>query len=221
MSLDLLWGHVSQGTRGPLCVCTERGGAVSDGGYAKIREQHLLVLPDQYILRLDIAMDKFLFMRILQGCCHLLHIEIEHAHNRRMRKGSNGFGFLLEVLGLLTAQMSMQHLDGRLLLEPHMLSEVDLSIATLSQQADQAVVTKLLSNMVCHLWPPPITFEAQMKLQVYLLCSSKNTCIVEDISRQVKQIFRLNGVMGIKMLSAAKHDSGVPLLLLVFLILSP
>src|SRR5439155_21344720 len=136
MSLDLRGGHVSQGTRGPLCARTERGGAVSDGGYTKIREQHLLVLPDQYILRLDIAMDKLLFMRILQGCCHLLHkgddlregyqlpfgialsqgaiggiihhqkgdtllnIEIEHTHNRGMRKGSNGFGFLLEVLGL-------------------------------------------------------------------------------------------------------------------------
>ena len=52
----------------PLCTNIERGRAMGDGGDAKIREQHFLVLPDQHILRLDIAMDKLLVMRILQGC---------------------------------------------------------------------------------------------------------------------------------------------------------
>src|SRR5260370_34876288 len=49
--------------------------------------------------------------------------------------------------------MSMQHLDGRLQLEPHMLTKVHFRIAALSQQADQPIVAKLLSNAVCHrLW---------------------------------------------------------------------
>ena len=67
-----------------------------------------------------------------------------------MSQCSDGLGFLLEVLRLNTVQMRMQHLDGRLLIEPHVLSEVDLGIATLSQQADQPVIAKLLSKSVCH-----------------------------------------------------------------------
>ena len=46
---------------------------MGDRGNAKIREQHFLVLSDQHILRLDIAVDELLFMRVLQGGCHLLH----------------------------------------------------------------------------------------------------------------------------------------------------
>jgi hypothetical protein len=48
----------------------------------------------------------------------------------------------------------MQHLDGRLLIETYMLAELDLGIATLSQQADESVVAKLLSKSVCHLGSP-------------------------------------------------------------------
>jgi hypothetical protein len=44
----------------------------------------------------------------------------------------------------------MQHLDGGLLLEAHMLPKVDLGVAALSQQADQSVVAELLSKPVCH-----------------------------------------------------------------------
>jgi hypothetical protein len=96
----------------------------------------------------------------------ILYIIIEDTHDAWMHERGNGLRFLLEVLGLLLGQMGMQYLDGRLLVEPHMLSEVDLSIATLSQQADQSVVAKLLPKSVCHLRPPHIMFEARMKLQV-------------------------------------------------------
>jgi len=80
-----------------------------------------------------------------------------------MHERGNGLRFLLEVLGLLVGQMSMQHLNRRSLVEPYMLSEVDLSVATLSQQADQPVVAQLLSKSVCHPRPPHFTFEARMK----------------------------------------------------------
>src|SRR6516225_8607629 len=49
-------------------------------------------------------------------------------------------GYRLEVLGFLLTQMGMQHLDSRLLLEAHMLAQVDFGVATLSQQVDQPVV---------------------------------------------------------------------------------
>ena len=57
----------------------------------------------------------------------------------------------LEMLRLLPPQMGMQHLDGRLLIKAHMLTQVDFSIATLSQQAGQPVVAQLLSKSVGHL----------------------------------------------------------------------
>jgi hypothetical protein len=83
-----------------------------------------------------------------------------------MHERGNGLRFLLEVLRLLLSQMGMQYLDSRLLIEPHMLSEVDLGIATLSQQADQPIIAKLLSNAICHLRPPHFTFEVPMRLRV-------------------------------------------------------
>jgi hypothetical protein len=85
-----------------------------------------------------------------------------------MYERSNGLRFLLEVLSLLFSQMRVQHLDGCLLVEPYMLPEVDFSVATLSQQADQPVVAQLLSKSVSHLWPPHFTFESRMKLQIDL-----------------------------------------------------
>src|SRR5260370_28775013 len=63
----------------------------------------------------------------------LLHIVIEDPHDARMDECGDGLGFLLEVLRLQLAQMRMQHFDGRLLVEPHGLSQVDLGIAPLTQ----------------------------------------------------------------------------------------
>ena len=64
------------------------------------------------------------------------------------------------------AQMLMEHLYSCLLVESHVLAQVDFSVATLSQQADQPVVAKLLSKSVRHLQSLHFTFEARMKLQV-------------------------------------------------------
>ncbi len=47
VSLDLLRGHIGERAGCPLCTHIERGGAMGDGGNAKIGEQHLLVLPDR------------------------------------------------------------------------------------------------------------------------------------------------------------------------------
>ncbi len=86
----------------------------------------------------------------------VLHIEIEDAHDGGMSQLGDGLGFVLEVLGLLAAQVDMQHLDGRLLIEAHVLPEVDLGIAALPQQGDQAIVAELLSDAVGHAAPPRV-----------------------------------------------------------------
>jgi hypothetical protein len=78
----------------------------------------------------------------------------------------NGLGFLLEMFGLATGQVGMQHLNGCLQFKPYMLSQVDLSIATLSQQADQLVIAELLSKAICHYWPPDVQYEATIEVKV-------------------------------------------------------
>src|SRR5438552_2910535 len=114
---------------------------MSNGGNAKVREQHFLAPSQQHILRLDIAVDDLVFVRILQGVGHLLdrrdddrerdqaafgiatpqrpiggiihdekrhaflYIVIEDAYDSRMHERSDSLSFLLEMLGLNTAQM--------------------------------------------------------------------------------------------------------------------
>src|SRR5215471_14646080 len=79
-----------------------------------------------------------------------LHIEIEDVHNAWMDECGNDVRFLLEVFSLLLAQMLMEHFYSCLLVESHVLAQVDISEATLSQQADQPVVAKLLTDTVDH-----------------------------------------------------------------------
>ena len=57
-----------------------------DGGNAKVREQHLLAPTQQHILRLDIAVDEFLLVGILQGISYLL--------DRQRRSPGEGPGYL-------------------------------------------------------------------------------------------------------------------------------
>ena len=73
-----------------------------------------------------------------------------------MHEGGNRLGFLLEMLSFLLCEVGMQHLDGRLLVEPHMLAEVDLGVATLAQQADEPVIAKLSSDAVGHAATPAV-----------------------------------------------------------------
>src|SRR6266704_801312 len=80
----------------------------------------------------------------------VLHIIIQDAHNRGMHQLRNRLGFLGEVRRLLVGQVGVQHLDRRLQRESHMLPEIHLGKAALSQRSDQPVVTKLLANSICH-----------------------------------------------------------------------
>ena len=61
----------------------------------------------------------------------VLHIVIEDAHNGRMGQLRDGLRFLGEMLGLLAGQVGMQHLDGRLQVQPHMLAQIHLGKAAL------------------------------------------------------------------------------------------
>src|SRR6266849_7006225 len=216
--LNLLGGHIGKGAHGSFY--TERASTMGDCGQAKVTEQHLLAPSQQHILRLDIAMNEFLLVGILQGSrclldkrddlgkrndlalgiapaqgamggiIHhqkghaLLHIKIEDAHNSGMSQRRDGLGFMQEVLGLLATQVGVEHLDGRLLLESHVLAQIYLRIAAFPQQSDQPIVAELLSKTICHLWPPAVQYEARTYFQIDR--SGKNTCIVEETSVHVK-----------------------------------
>src|SRR5215470_15705291 len=84
----------------------------------------------------------------------ILHIEIEDVHNAWMDECGNDVRFLLEVSSLLLAQMLMEHFYSCLLVESHVLAQVDFSVATLSEHFDQTVVAKLLTDTVDHSRPP-------------------------------------------------------------------
>ena len=51
---------------------------MGDGGNAKIRQQHLLSPTQQHIFWLDIAVNKFLLVRLLQSISHLLDGRDDH-----------------------------------------------------------------------------------------------------------------------------------------------
>src|SRR6266436_2569568 len=89
-----------------------------------------------------------------------------------MNQRRNRLSFLLEMLGFLIGQMGMEHLDGRLQIEPHMLAQVHLGVAALSQQGYEPVVAKLLSHAVCHVWPPVLPQEARLSFQANRSCCS-------------------------------------------------
>ncbi len=72
MALQLLRGHI--GERAGCLLEKLRAGAGGHEGQAKIREPNLLVGSEQQILRLEVAVNQFLLMDILQGRSHLLDV---------------------------------------------------------------------------------------------------------------------------------------------------
>ena len=70
MGPDLLWSHVCDGPRHILGALIAR--TLGHDGDAKVREQQLIVLPHEHVLRFDVAMDEALVVGILQGIGHLL-----------------------------------------------------------------------------------------------------------------------------------------------------
>ena len=58
--------------------------------------------------------------------------------------------FVEKVILVAGCESGMYYLDGCLRFEVHMLALVDISEATLPQQAIQTVVAKLLSHMISH-----------------------------------------------------------------------
>src|SRR6266436_9575333 len=72
LASNLLGCHVDECTRSFLLF--PGVGAMDKGGYPEITKQDLIVWSQQDILRLDIAMDAPVIMRILQGSCDWLEI---------------------------------------------------------------------------------------------------------------------------------------------------
>ena len=85
--LDLLRGHIGDGTPGLLLTHVERAGAVGDRGQAKVTQQHLFAPSQQHILRLDIAVDDLVLVRILQSVGHLLDVGDERRERDHLSLG--------------------------------------------------------------------------------------------------------------------------------------
>src|SRR5258708_35990052 len=75
-ALVLLRRHI--GRSASLILCALERSTVEDDGNPKITEQKLIVESDEHILRLDVAMDHFVAMGVLEGRCNLREV----AHHR-------------------------------------------------------------------------------------------------------------------------------------------
>jgi hypothetical protein len=66
--------------------------------------------------------------------------EVEDAHNVWMDQASDGTSLPAKGVGILAGQLRMEQLNGGLSPQVHMLAQVDLSEAALSEQADETIV---------------------------------------------------------------------------------
>src|SRR2546422_10184462 len=83
----------------------------------------------------------------------------------RMLQASDGTGFLKEAR-TIACQSYLENLDSSLGLEIDMLTEIDISETTLSEQAGQTIVAKLLARTIIghprtSSWEPLLRFIAQ------------------------------------------------------------
>src|SRR6266571_6801955 len=74
MALDLLRSHVIGRSTNTLCALQGSGSGLSNCGDAKVTDQDLTLLPNQEILRFDIAVDHTLVMGVLESLSNLFNI---------------------------------------------------------------------------------------------------------------------------------------------------
>src|SRR5262249_38294153 len=67
----------------------------------------------------------------------------------RMAQICDHLGFLPKGAHLVACQMGMQNLDGGLYAEVDMFSQIHFCEASLSEQLDQSILPKLLSDAAC------------------------------------------------------------------------
>jgi hypothetical protein len=83
---------------------------------------------------------------------NLVHdAEIQHAYNVGMHQASEGAGFPHKPLQIISRYFRLQQLEGDGRSEKDMLAEVDISKATATDEPDYAVISQLLSSVVCHI----------------------------------------------------------------------
>ena len=83
-----------------------------------------------------------------------------------MLQASNGTSLAKEALHIIACQSYLENLDSSLGLEIDMLTEIDISETTLSEQAGQTIVAKLLARTIIghprtSSWEPLLRFIAQ------------------------------------------------------------
>src|SRR5437588_4788514 len=72
VSPDLFRSHICDGSRRVIFLLG--AGRLGNQGNTKVTEQNLIAPPEQHILWLNISMDQFLVMGVLQSLSYLPHI---------------------------------------------------------------------------------------------------------------------------------------------------
>jgi hypothetical protein len=80
----------------------------------------------------------------------ILHVKFEYAHDIGVDETGNSSSLGTKVFHIIFIEARMQNFNGGSGIEVDMLTEVNLGKAALPKQADEAVVSKLLSDTICH-----------------------------------------------------------------------
>src|SRR5216684_1906576 len=73
------------------------------------------------------------------------YAKVQYPYDMGMFQVSNEACLCTELLNVITEQLSAQDFDGRFRFEVKMFSEIDLSEAAFSKEANKAIISKLLS----------------------------------------------------------------------------
>jgi hypothetical protein len=80
--------------------------------------------------------------------------EIQHAHNMRMHQTGEGARLPKKPLKIIAFYSGLEHLESNRRIEIHMLREVDIGKAAATDETRDAIISQLLSNVVCHARSP-------------------------------------------------------------------
>src|SRR5579884_123051 len=80
--------------------------------------------------------------------------EIQHAHNMRMHQTGKGARLPQKSLKIIALHPGLEHLESNRRIEIHMLSKIDIGKAASTDETRDAIISQLLSNVVCHACSP-------------------------------------------------------------------
>src|SRR5437879_344700 len=84
----------------------------------------------------------------------IFNAEIQDTYNIRMSEAGKSAGLGAELLYIIACYVCVQYFDSSWRFKIHMLSQIHIPRATLSQHAGEPVFVKLLPNTICHIPAP-------------------------------------------------------------------